>query len=116
MAVLQLSPSEIFFSQDSISIYFGKSTRHHKTMIGETLDDILSGKCKITDLPPIKVIKKKGSWVTADNRRLWIFKQLQMLGKCDKIGFEFATYINPKKKFILSSTRVRGNAGGDFNK
>lgn len=59
MAVLQLSPSEIFFSQDSISIYFGKSTRHPKTMIGETLDDILSGKCKVTDLPPIKVIKKR---------------------------------------------------------
>lgn len=37
-----------------------------------------------------------------------------MLGKCDKIGVEFATYINPKKKFILSSTRVRGNAGGDL--
>lgn len=37
-----------------------------------------------------------------------------MLGKCNKIAVEFATYINPKKKFILSSTRVRGNAGGDL--
>lgn len=111
MAVLQLSPSEIYFSQDSISNVFGQSTRHHDKNIGEILDDILLGKCKITDLPPIEVTKRRGLWVTADNRRLWILKQLQMLGECDKIAVKHAKYIDPRKKFILSSTKLRRDAG-----
>lgn len=114
MAVLQLSPSEIYFSQDSISNVFGQSTRHHDKKIGETLDDILLGKCKITDLPPIEVTKRRGLWVTADNRRLWIFKQLQMLGECEKISVERAKYIDQRKKFILNSTRLRRDAGGNL--
>lgn len=36
-------------------------------MIGEILDDILFGKCKIRDFLFIKVIKKKGLWVIVDN-------------------------------------------------
>lgn len=100
MAVLELSTSEIFFIQDSISNFFGKSTWHHEKMIGETLDDILLGKCKITDVPPIKVIQRRGLLVTADSWRLWIFKQLQMLGKCDKIVVEHPISIDSRKKFI----------------
>lgn len=90
MVLVSLSPSEIFFSQDSILNHFGNYTPHGNKLIGETLDDILSGKCKLTDLPTIKVAKKRGLWVTADNRRLWVFKKLQILGECDKIVVQHA--------------------------
>lgn len=114
MVLVSLSPSEIFFSQDSILNHFGNYTPHGNKLIGETLDDILSGKCKLTDLPTIKVAKKRGLWVTADNRRLWVFKKLQILGECDKIVVQHANTprILARKKCVLSSIRVRGNEGG----
>lgn len=37
-----------------------------------------------------------------------------MLGKCDKIDVKLATSIISKKKFILSSTRLRRDAGGNL--
>jgi len=36
----QLRPSDIFYSQDSISNTFCKKTFHSNTFIGKTLDDI----------------------------------------------------------------------------
>lgn len=112
MAIVKLSPSEIFFSQDSISNCFGSYTPHRNKTIGETLDDIISGKCTLTALPTINVIKKGNEWVTADNRRLWVFKKLQKLGKCHTIDAVVSYFIKPTKCHILSSTRVRGKEGG----
>lgn len=112
MAIVKISPSEIFFSQDSISNCFGSYTRHHNKTIGETLDDIISGKCAITSLPTINVIKKGNNWVTADNRRLWVFKKLQKLEKCHTITAVVTDYIKPTKCHILANTRVRGYEGG----
>lgn len=112
MATVKLSPSEIFFSQDSISNCFGSYTPHRNKTIGETLDDIISGKSTLTALPTINVIKKGNKWVTADNRRLWVFKKLQKLGKCHTIDAVVTYFIKPTKCYILSSTRVRGNEGG----
>ena len=57
---VDLAPSVIYFSQNSISNSFGNYTPHRKKTIGETLDDILLGKYKISDLPTISVIKKNG--------------------------------------------------------
>lgn len=51
-----LAPSEIYYSQDSISNRFGKSTEHAGVLIGETLDDILSGDCSIDDIGTIEVV------------------------------------------------------------
>lgn len=114
MVLVSLSPSEIFFCQDSILNHFGNYTPHGNKLIGETLDDILLGKCKVTDLPTIKVVEKRGLWVTADNRRLWVFKKLQILGECEKIVVEHANTrrILARKKCVLTSIRVRGNEGG----
>lgn len=59
MALVKLLPSEIFLSQDSISNRFGNYTSHPDKTIGETLDDIILGRCESTDLPTINVIEKK---------------------------------------------------------
>lgn len=118
MVFVRLAPSEILFSQDNISNHFGVKTKHKHKLIGETLDDILTGKCKITDLPTIRVTTKNGEWVSADNRRLWVFKKLQVLGECDRIVVEHVTNAKRKrhllatKKCVLITIKVRGYEGG----
>ena len=112
MARVHLAPSAIYFSQDSISNSFGKNTPHRNKTIGEMLDDILSGKCKISDLPTIRVIKKCGLWVSADNRRLWVYKKLHAFGKCDAIPAVVIYRLSRFKNCIQSTIRVRGQEGG----
>ncbi|XP_048766617.2 uncharacterized protein LOC125673824 [Ostrea edulis] len=98
--------------QDSISNHFGNYTVHCNKLIGETLDDILCEKCSVHDIPIISVTRRRTLWVTADNRRLWIFKKLQTLGKCEKITVKVTFSINPKKCCVQPNIRVRGHEGG----
>lgn len=109
---MKLAPSEIHYSQDSISNRFGKSTQHSGVLIGETLDKILTGDCSIFDINTIQVVRRNGVYVTADNRRLWIFKKLEEMGECTEIPVHMTHYINPLKNVTGSSIRVRGNPGG----
>lgn len=80
-----LKPSEIRFSQDSIGNSFGGYTSHPFRRIGQTLDDILSGRCNVDSIPRISVMNRNGLWFTADNRRLWVFQQAEKRGKIEKI-------------------------------
>lgn len=59
-----LAPSEIYYSQDSISNRFGKSTEHSGELIGETLDDILSGEISIYDIDAIEVVYRDGDYIS----------------------------------------------------
>jgi hypothetical protein len=45
--------------------------------IGEVLDDIMEDRLSISRLPTIEVKCIDGSYVSSDNRRLWILKQLE---------------------------------------
>ncbi|KAH3836735.1 uncharacterized protein LOC127879968 [Dreissena polymorpha] len=62
-----------------------------------------------------EVVNLDGKWVTADNRRLWVFRELERLGKCDTIPVRISSYI-PEAKLTSynggTSVRVRGPAGG----
>ena len=80
-----LKPSEIYNSQDSIGASYDDGRG-----IGETLDDIVYKRCSVSSIPTIRVIKCQihGSserWHSGDNRRLWVFKQLERLGYLDQI-------------------------------
>ncbi|KAH3896135.1 uncharacterized protein LOC127864354 [Dreissena polymorpha] len=112
---MDLKPSYIFYSQDSINNVFDKRTSHNRTRIGETLDDVCEGRCQLSSIPTITVVKRDGKWVTADNRRLWVFRELERLGKCDTIPVRISAYI-PEAKLTTynggTSVRVRGPAGG----
>lgn len=77
---VDLKPSEVFFSQNRINFKF----RCYR-LVGQTLDDIMEGRCDIKSIPMISVMKMDGKWVSADNRRLWLFRHLERLGKCSKI-------------------------------
>lgn len=102
MVVLYLKPSEIYFNQEFISNY-----------LKEDLPDIMknwlakhwitSGKCKITDLPPIKETKRGCLCVTGNSRWLWISTQFQMLGESNIIVAEYTRFIDSIKTnyFIL---------------
>jgi len=73
MNVNKLAPSEIRFSQDSISNSFGDSTYHAGQYIGETLDEIVRDPYTADLIPIISVFNIGGKWFTPDNRRLWVF-------------------------------------------
>ena len=61
-------------------------------------------------------MQRGGRWYTSDNRRLWIFRELERLGKCKEIAVKLA-YV-PEHKFTThnrgESVRVRGIAGGKW--
>ncbi|KAH3858257.1 hypothetical protein DPMN_100877 [Dreissena polymorpha] len=70
------------------------------------------GRTAIYSIPTITVVKRNGQWVTAENRRLWVFRQLEELGKCTFIDVN-AGYSIPAAKLTLTyggvTVRVRGN-------
>ena len=98
---MQLRPSEIYFSQAEINNHFDKRSTHPYKNLGETLDELVEGRCDIYDIPKISVVSRGGKWVTADNRRLWVFRHLERLGKCTTIPVIQTSYIDPRK---LNST------------
>ncbi|KAH3896116.1 hypothetical protein DPMN_020307 [Dreissena polymorpha] len=84
-------------------------------MIGETLDDICEGRITIKDLPQIEVAKHDDKWVTNDNRRLWVFKQLERLGKCETVEVLIVSSVWQFKLTMKNggeSIQVRGSPGG----
>ncbi|XP_045204471.2 uncharacterized protein LOC123557206 [Mercenaria mercenaria] len=112
---MYLRPSEIFYSQDSINNVFDKQCNHRYKPIGETLDVICEGRCSVNDIPTITVVERDGKWTTADNRRLWVFRQLERLGKCEKIHVQKGYYIPSGKLTSFNggeSVSVRGSPGG----
>ena len=112
---MMLKPSNIYFSQDSINNMFDKRCRHSCTSVGETLDDLCEGYISVEKIPTISVMYKNGKWFTGDNRRLWVFRHLERLGKCTTIPVYETSYI-PSNKFTTynggASVTVRRNPGG----
>ncbi|XP_052785378.1 uncharacterized protein LOC128221020 [Mya arenaria] len=115
---MELKPSQIYFSQDSINNVFDKRCQHSYQLIGETLDAICEDRCSIHSVPTISVMQKNGRWITADNRRLWVFRQLERLGKCKTVPV-YTTYHIPAGKMTAfnggDSVRVRGSPGGRWH-
>lgn len=112
---MYMRPSEIRFSQDSIGSTFGRCTSHPNKQIGETLDEILTGKINVNSIPSISVCKKDGKCFTADNRRLWVLQEAEKLGKCSEIFVRETFYINYNKFTTVNngiSVYIRGNPGG----
>jgi hypothetical protein len=102
MVVINLAPSEIRYSQDSISNSFGDSTHHAGQYIGETLDEIVRDPDTANLIPNISVFKIGGKWFTLDNRRLWVFKKAEEL--------DILSYIDVYDYIILNSQQlVMGN-------
>ncbi|XP_033745120.1 uncharacterized protein LOC117330754 [Pecten maximus] len=114
---MNLRPNDIRFSQDSINNVFDKRSTHANRRIGETLDALLRGLCKISDIPTITVVQRNGAWYTTDNRRLWVFRKLEELGGCTTIPVRTGYHIPDSKLTTKNSGRsvvVRRDAGGSY--
>ena len=101
-----LRPSEICYSQCSISSKFADGSN-----IGELLEDILIGRCFVSGIPFITVVKYNDSWITMDNRRLWVFKQLESLDRCEQIQAKVRKKLPPNRLTTKTSgktIRIRG--------
>uniref|UniRef100_A0A8W8NC25 Uncharacterized protein n=1 Tax=Magallana gigas TaxID=29159 RepID=A0A8W8NC25_MAGGI len=112
-----MRPSEIHFSGDSIRRAFGSKTRHSNKLIGETLDDILTGEIDINSIPCISVCNRNGYWFTPDNKRLWVFQQAEKRGKCSKIYVRSTSCIYVRKFTTINNglnVRFRGDPGGSI--
>ncbi|CAC5401924.1 unnamed protein product [Mytilus coruscus] len=94
---MHLRPSQIYFSQAEINNRFDRRSQHSFKNLGDTLDDLVEGRCRISDIPTISVISRNGKWVTADNRRLWVFRHLEKLGKCTTIPVMETYHIDFRK-------------------
>lgn len=82
----QLKPSQIYFTHSVISSQFTGCGK----LIEESLIEIINGDTQISDIPKIKVFycqQKNGDikYLSENNRRLWLFKELERLGKLDYI-------------------------------
>ncbi|CAC5394655.1 unnamed protein product [Mytilus coruscus] len=80
-----LKPSEIFYSQDSVSNRWELRTPYSDTLIGETLDELLTGPVSLDDIPIITAVIINGKLHTADNRRLWVFRKAEEFGYLHEI-------------------------------
>ena len=115
MVVKKLAPSEIRYSQNSISNRFRADTNGIRQHIGETLDEIVRNPDTADRIPNISVFNKDGKWFALDNRRLWVFKKAEELGILSSIDV-YVTYEIDYSKFTTPCdgkyVRVRRNNPG----
>ena len=113
---LNILPSKVFFSQESISNVFESNYAHVNVKIGETLDQLCNGEISVYEIPTIEVVEKDGKFYAADNRRLWVFRELEKLGKCKEIPVRVVENFKYGHKFTTrnggTSVKVRGDPGG----
>lgn len=76
-----LNPEDIYFSHARIRPFFSGCGRR----LAVTLDSILKDETKVGDIPVISVISVEDYYVSLNNRRLWVFKELRAQGKVDKV-------------------------------
>lgn len=100
-------PSEIMFSQVSIA-----NTFKNGDSIGDVLDDIIEDRLSVSSLPPILVKHIDGELVSADNRRLWILKQLEKLGHLTTVKVKRTKWICHKKSARTQNVKIRGGSPG----
>ena len=110
MPNLSLKPSDILYSQNSIGNKFTNGLQ-----IGEVLDDIMEDRLSISRLPTIEVKCIDGSYVSCDNRRLWILKQLERLGSVNQVSVKTTKRISRQKSARTSNVQIRGiGPGGNW--
>ena len=93
-----LKPSDICFKKKLLPSSFDDGIP-----LRETLQQLANEEILIEDLPCIDVIwcQKKWVWYTLNNRRLWVFRELEKLGKCQYIATRRVENIEHVTDFLL---------------
>lgn len=99
MSSITLRPSEIRYSQDTISHKFSNGTP-----LTSTFARLISGKEKVTDLPALKCVSRYGKWYSGPrgNRRLFLYKKLEEAGVITTINV--LRYRNDAKDFTITGS------------
>lgn len=111
MPLLSLKPSVIHYTQENIGCKFQDGNN-----IGKTLDDLMDGVITMDSFRfKLRVCHENGKWWSEDNRRLWVFKHLERLGKYQEIVVQQKASIRKNKMTTVNggtSIRVRGHIEG----
>ena len=94
LPVIELSPSDIRFTQDSIRKTFGDGRD-----VNNTIRQILRGELSVLSLPRIRVVNVGGCYFAFDNRRLYVYRVLQFRGflKTVQVNLAPSTQLQPDK-------------------
>ena len=94
-----MRPSDIYYSQDSISVEFDNGYT-----IFSTLNACRKHPFVIDKISPIRVCNIYGKWYTLDNRRLWIFKRLEEEGHISDVWVHYVgRHQLPDSKFTTTT-------------
>jgi hypothetical protein len=101
----EMAPSNIYFTHDSISEEFGHDTGE---TIEETYRQLLHGELTVNEIPPISVVYFDCKyWAISGNRRLYIYKRLEVENIIDTVPVKIEP-LNKKKFLRKRSTRNDG--------
>ena len=110
---IQLKPSNIFFTHDSILSKFRDGR-----LVRETLRQLRAGDIQPDAIPTMKVCHHAAAgypirfWTYTGNRRLWVFRQLEEEGLIKEVGVQFVNKIVPAFRLTTRnggvSLRIRG--------
>ena len=93
-----LRPRDICFKQKLLPSSFDDGIP-----VRETLQQLANEEILIEDLPSIDVVwcQQKWVWYTLNNRRLWVFRELEKMGKCQYIATKRVEVIEHVSDFLL---------------
>ena len=85
-----IKPSIIYFTHSKIRKQFTGCGK----MLQETLDELVSGVTPISQIPTIKVYTDRTNFYSMNNRRLWVFKEMEAMNLLETID----VYLEPVPK------------------
>ena len=91
--IINLKPSQIYFTHSKISDTFTGCNKKLK----DTLQELSSDIKKIINIPLIRVQSDGSKYISMNNRRLWVFKQLEAMGLLEEINV-YIEYIKKDSK------------------
>ena len=93
-----LRPRDICFKQKLLPSSFDNGIP-----VRETLQQLANEEILIEDLPSIDVVwcQQKWVWYALNNRRLWVFRELEKMGKCQYIATKRVEVIEHVSDFLL---------------
>jgi hypothetical protein len=74
--VIEIDPEQVYFTHSRVRPFFTGCNKR----IEDTLEEIVSGTTKVTDIPLITIIPNEGHYFSLNNRRLFLFKTLRSRG------------------------------------
>lgn len=96
-----LDPKHIYFTQGYINPYFSHAPGQTPKSIFDLRDQLIEDPSYIFKVPVIRVTRKKGTYYSPDNRRLWVFRNANLTEvpcKLVKWSPEFVNKLDNGKK------------------